>query len=47
MKESSRITNTYKIREIKSAIELLENTYGLGECPTMDRIKRLLKAIES
>ena len=33
------------VREIKSAIEFLDITYGLGECPTMDRIKRLLKAI--
>ena len=46
MRESLKITNMYKIREVKSAIKLLENTYGLGECPTMDRIKRLLKEIE-
>tara|TARA_R100001230_G_C5541525_1_gene72064 strand:- start:290 stop:433 length:144 start_codon:yes stop_codon:yes gene_type:complete len=46
MRESLKITNMYKIREIKSAIKFLDKLYGLGECPTMDRIKRLLKEIE-
>jgi len=46
MRESLRITNIYKIREIKSVIKLLENTYGLEECPTMDRLKKLIKTID-
>ena len=44
--KESVVVDKFQIKRINSYVELLDITYGLGKCPTMDRLKNILKEIE-